>query len=738
MELTWSDLIERAKADDQDAFYQLYQNSYDAVYRTVKSMIRDDDMAMDIVQDSFVKGFSNLSELESPDSFVSWMRRIAVNKAKDWFKKKQEISFSQMADEEGNEPDFEDERAENMPEAVVDRNETARLVDEILNGLSDEQRIAVGMYYYQNMSVAEIAEELAVSENTVKSRLNYGRKKIKTSVEELEKKGTKLYSLSPVAFLVFLFRNQIAQAAVGGAPEAAFGAIMAKTGVAVGNAAAASAAGAEAAASTAMGAGTSGVAGAATSAAGAAMSAGATGAATSAATGAAVSAGAAAGAAKAGIFASLGAKILAGVLAASVAAGAVGLGLHLSHNGAKHPVIESSPLIESVPGTEGLPDPLPEKDFVVLPGGYEEVNSIAVAEVADVRVFLAKKGGKWGVVDETGKAVVPFAYDWISSPTASGHLLAERKDPDTQKTVYTVFDSQGKEIYTASSGFILGNDILITREVSFDGGGDLDTFSHITVKQLSTGKTVLTEEYACEVSISNFEDCFVVSSATDPNVNYSGYLTFYNSKGEVLRQVALYDATAEWYTSTWGGYYVSAGNYSRGGVQITSLDGTKDYSYGWDELEDVYYEYYDRVGTLMLLGCRADNGSEGNGKEYLLDIATLPNSYEDESLPDYFLTGKGYDDISTNALEKWFLVTDGAKQGFLSRDGKTERLYDSAGDFVRGKAVVRDGGEVYVVDDSMNVISDKLTDGYTSVKTLGEGLYGVEKDGVWYLAVYKG
>lgn len=87
-----------------------------------------------------------------------------------------------MADEEGNEPDFEDEVPDHMPEAVIDRNETAHLIDEILDTLSDEQRLVVGMFYYQNISVAEIAEELGVSENTVKSRLNYGRRKIRAGV----------------------------------------------------------------------------------------------------------------------------------------------------------------------------------------------------------------------------------------------------------------------------------------------------------------------------------------------------------------------------------------------------------------------------------------------------------------------------------------------------------------------------------------------------------------------------
>jgi len=84
---------------------------------------------------------------------------------------------------------------------------------EILDSLPADQRAVVSMFYYEQMSVKEIAEELGVSENTVKSRLNYGRKKIETQVKALEKKGTKLYSLAPLPFLLLLFKSQEAYAA---------------------------------------------------------------------------------------------------------------------------------------------------------------------------------------------------------------------------------------------------------------------------------------------------------------------------------------------------------------------------------------------------------------------------------------------------------------------------------------------------------------------------------------------
>lgn len=60
------------------------------------------------------------------------------------------------------------------------------------------------MYYINGMSVKEIADMADVSENTIKSRLNYGRKKIEQKVLELEKRGTKLYGIAPVPFFLYL------------------------------------------------------------------------------------------------------------------------------------------------------------------------------------------------------------------------------------------------------------------------------------------------------------------------------------------------------------------------------------------------------------------------------------------------------------------------------------------------------------------------------------------------------
>ena len=108
------------------------------------------------------------------------------------------------------------------------------MIQEMIDRLPEAQRMAVVLYYLENLPVAWIAGIMECSEGTVKSRLNYGRKSIKEQVLALEKKGTKLYCMPLVPFLYWMFRQQVLAAAVPGAVGAAIGAAGAGVGNAVG------------------------------------------------------------------------------------------------------------------------------------------------------------------------------------------------------------------------------------------------------------------------------------------------------------------------------------------------------------------------------------------------------------------------------------------------------------------------------------------------------------------------
>lgn len=119
-------------------------------------------------------------------------------------------------DKEGNSllDTYEDLDQQKVPDQALDNAETQRMIQELVDGLSPEQRMSVLLYYYDERSVKEIAELMETSEGTVKSRLNYARKAIKTGVEEYEKQGIKLYGLSPLPFLLYFLRREAERTAL--------------------------------------------------------------------------------------------------------------------------------------------------------------------------------------------------------------------------------------------------------------------------------------------------------------------------------------------------------------------------------------------------------------------------------------------------------------------------------------------------------------------------------------------
>lgn len=202
-------LVQKARENDQEALAEIYKISSPAVYKTIWVLIKDEDTVYDILQDTYVKAFTRLNQLQNPDKLIPWLKMIANNLAKDWLKKSKPMFFTDIYGGEELEDipfeeSIEDVRSELNPEMAMDQQEAKRLVMEILDHLPEDQRVVIGMFYYEEMSVKDIAQTLGVSENTVKSRLSYGRRKIKEQVLDLEKRGTKLYSVAPFVFFLYL------------------------------------------------------------------------------------------------------------------------------------------------------------------------------------------------------------------------------------------------------------------------------------------------------------------------------------------------------------------------------------------------------------------------------------------------------------------------------------------------------------------------------------------------------
>ena len=200
-------LLERARAGDRAALTELYEASSLELYRSLHAMLRDEDLVLDVQQESYLKAFSRLDQLRDAASFLPWLRKIAVNEARSQLRRKRPLLFSELSEDGEGEPELPDQRVEAAPELALDRAETARLIREILEGLTDAQRLMLGMYYYEQIPVKEIAESLNLSQSTVKTQLRRSKKRVETEVRRLEAQGVKIYGLSPLPFLLALLKR---------------------------------------------------------------------------------------------------------------------------------------------------------------------------------------------------------------------------------------------------------------------------------------------------------------------------------------------------------------------------------------------------------------------------------------------------------------------------------------------------------------------------------------------------
>ena len=243
-------LVAKAKTGDQAAFTELYDRTAPELYRCIRAMTRDEDLAWDIQQDSYLRAYESLDTLENDAAFFPWLRRIAVNITARKMSQRRSLTFTELAGDDDDDafPELPDLSPESQPELALDQKETSRLVQEILSKLPEEQQLIVGMRYYDELSVKEIAATLNLSTGTVKAQLFHGREKVETAVRALEKQGVKLYGLSPLPFLIALLRRMEPAEA---ARQAAVKTVVAKAGLTAGAKTAALAAGSTGAASAA-------------------------------------------------------------------------------------------------------------------------------------------------------------------------------------------------------------------------------------------------------------------------------------------------------------------------------------------------------------------------------------------------------------------------------------------------------------------------------------------------------
>ena len=205
------ELVSSAKSGNKKSFDKLYELTHNDVWYNCLSLLKDEENAKDIMQETYITAFLKLDTLKDEEKFCGWVTTIAVNLCKKKLKGKVEYQI----DDEVLITEAETDELM-LPEKYITKTEKRKVLLQIMEDtLSFNQYQTVLMFYFDEMSISEIAQGLEISEGTVKSRLNSSRAKMKTAIEDYENKsGDKLHGVVVVPFFTTIFKEEAKSLAV--------------------------------------------------------------------------------------------------------------------------------------------------------------------------------------------------------------------------------------------------------------------------------------------------------------------------------------------------------------------------------------------------------------------------------------------------------------------------------------------------------------------------------------------
>ena len=173
-------LVKAAQRGDMAAFEELVARHRDKVFARAFSMVRNEEEAIDLSQEAWVKGWQRLPQFLGESSFGTWITRIIINLCLDHLRKqkRQRLESIEAMDEESGGVERQMPVVTPNPTANLERQELRKRIDQALGQLSHEHRTVLVLHEFEEMEYKEIAKTMGCSIGTVMSRLFYARRKM--------------------------------------------------------------------------------------------------------------------------------------------------------------------------------------------------------------------------------------------------------------------------------------------------------------------------------------------------------------------------------------------------------------------------------------------------------------------------------------------------------------------------------------------------------------------------------
>lgn len=182
-------LVRAARQGEVAAFEELVFRHRDPIYARAFSMTRNEEDAVDLSQEAWIKGWQRLGQFQGDSSFTTWMTRIVINLCLDHLRKqkRQRAESIEAMEDDGGGVERQMPVVTVNPTAGLERAELRRTIDGALGQLSAEHRTVLVLHEFEDMEYKEIARTVGCSIGTVMSRLFYARRKMAALLADLRK-----------------------------------------------------------------------------------------------------------------------------------------------------------------------------------------------------------------------------------------------------------------------------------------------------------------------------------------------------------------------------------------------------------------------------------------------------------------------------------------------------------------------------------------------------------------------
>ena len=172
-------LIEKVVKGDIESFEKLIKNYQIYAYNIAYRILGNEEDAKDATQEALIKVYKSINKFKMKSSFSTWLYRIVANTAKDFLKERGAEKYSIDGDEKSEKAKLEISDQSFNPEKIYERNENSKIIQESIEKLPKDSRIALVLRDMQGFTYEEISEIITAPIGTVKSRIARGRSQLK-------------------------------------------------------------------------------------------------------------------------------------------------------------------------------------------------------------------------------------------------------------------------------------------------------------------------------------------------------------------------------------------------------------------------------------------------------------------------------------------------------------------------------------------------------------------------------